>query len=100
MDKRKVEHSNLIDERGTLNVEIKLFNKKREPALEKVDADNLQLYNQMRPKKGNQPISTLKDHACSACGIGMTRSIEQDVQRANSLIRCHNCDRILVDVRI
>lgn len=100
MDNRKVEHSDLIDERGNLNAEIKVFNKKREQALEQVESDNVQLYERMRPKKGNQPIAVLRDHACSACGIGMTRSVEQEVQRANSLTRCHNCERILVDVRV
>lgn len=91
----EAEHSELLTEKKQLEAEIAEQQSKREGALKDVSADSLKLYNRLRKSKGNQPVALLKGQNCGICGIGITTTIEQQVRRAEELVYCPNCERIL-----
>lgn len=94
------QHRDLLTEQDALKTQIAQLHTAREAALKLVAAENLQLYDSMRAKKANQPISSLRGNNCAVCGIEQTITVAQDVRRGEKLITCVNCGRILADVRV
>lgn len=93
------ENTELLEEKQALESEIPVLQVRREQAVRLITAANLQLYEDMRPQKANQPIARLsKDDTCSICGIGQLGTVAKDIRRGEELIKCKNCKRILVAI--
>jgi predicted nucleic acid-binding Zn-ribbon protein len=96
-DSAAAENDDLLNEKQQLEDELDDLNAKRPQAVERIDAENLGLYNKLRPKKGNRPLARLKaDATCAACGVRQNAVIAKQVQQGADLVRCSNCGRILV----
>jgi hypothetical protein len=98
LDERKDEHHHLLDERSTLQAGVVELNQQRETVQAELTADNLKLYESMKPGKGNRPIAALQEDSCSICGVEQTTMIAREVQIGQSLVNCTNCGRILVSI--
>jgi uncharacterized protein len=93
------EHADLLAEQAALEDEVRSLQVQREKALKNVTAESLKVYDTMRPKKANQPISPLRGRSCGVCGIEQTMAIESEVRRGEGFVPCTNCGRLLADVR-
>jgi len=91
----EAQHGDLLAEKRHIEGEIETLNARRDRALKAVTAQNLQLYNTMRKRKGDQPIARLSGDSCATCGIQQTSAVIQEVRKRESLVECINCGRIL-----
>ncbi len=92
------EHNNtdLMNERERLESEKQELQQKREQILKTVDAESLAIYNNLKPRKHNQPVAFLVDRSCSFCQVEQEMSVVSEVRRGQKLTTCSSCGRILV----
>jgi len=88
-------HQDLIKEREQLSMEISRCEAEREAAVTDVSEEDLKLYESLRKRFAGMVIALTRDSSCSACGMELARSIHQEVHTGDTLIRCHQCGRIL-----
>lgn len=90
------QNQQLLDEQNRLKSDQTLFHQQRRQALEAVEADSLNQYNTLKPRKHNQPVAVLAGDTCSACGVEQTMAIISETDRGVTLAKCLSCGRILV----
>jgi hypothetical protein len=90
------EHRQLLDERQDLQGRVQHLRERREQILKDILPANLQLYDNLRPRKRNQPVALMEDNICGICGVAQTVAIERAVRQGTTITHCSNCDRILV----
>lgn len=90
------EHSDLLTEKSTLETELEQLAAQRQKAVTHISAPNLKIYDTMKKKKANRPVSLMQGSMCTACGVEQTMAIEQAVMHNADLVYCENCGRILV----
>jgi predicted nucleic acid-binding Zn-ribbon protein len=88
-------HQDLIEEREQLSMEISRCEAEREAAVTDVSEEDLQLYESLRDRFAGMVIALARDSSCSACGMELARSVHQEIRTEDTLIRCHQCGRIL-----
>jgi len=72
-----------------------LLLRKREVVLKSINAQDINLYEQLRKKKNGLAIALLENDACAACGTQLTPSERQEVRSSTKLFYCPTCGRIL-----
>lgn len=92
----KSQAAELLAEFKTLQGEIRQLKEEREMALEQVTPSHQQLYKELRKVKGGRAVAVLDGEACSACRIDQTVTDMQRIRRADELVYCSSCGRILV----
>lgn len=93
----EAEHAEQLAEKTQLTTESSNLMIERKDALKAVHPDAMKEYNSMRSAKSNRPVATLEDKtSCSACGIEQNNAIISAVRKDDSLVKCQNCERILV----
>jgi predicted nucleic acid-binding Zn-ribbon protein len=90
------DHQHLLDEQKKLQGEVSLHQQKREEALPPVMPDSLKAYNTLRPRKNNQPVALLVNGSCSVCRVEQDMAVITEVRKAQKLVYCTSCGRILV----
>jgi hypothetical protein len=90
------EQSQLQQEQAELQAQIKALQAQRAEALKQITPENLKIYNMLRPRKANAPVSPLDDRTCHLCGVEQTMAVVQQVRHGQELVYCSNCERILV----
>lgn len=96
----EAQNADLMSEQARLIQENKTYQAQREQTVAQVDAKHLKLYDTMRTRKANKPISILEGKSCGVCGIEQTMNIVQEVSRNQDTVYCINCGRILIDSRL
>ncbi len=94
-DSRQSLHQDLLEERERLSMEINRCEAEREAAVTDVTAEDLKLYESLRDRFSGMVIVLERDSSCSACGVELARSIRQEINTGDNLIRCRQCGRIL-----
>lgn len=92
------QHGDLVAERETLEARLAALQSDRSAALANVTEQNRRLYDTMKTRKGNRPISIMDGRTCTTCGVEQTVAIESAVRNNDGLVNCENCGRILVIV--
>jgi uncharacterized protein len=95
LDETESQHGDLIAEQKQIRARLQDLQTARDQQREKIKAQNLQIYDKMKPRKGNRPIALLRGRSCSACGVQQTLAIETAVKRQSDLVACESCGRIL-----
>lgn len=91
------ENLDLLSEKDKLQSELGQLATKRQNAAQILNGEDLTLYETMKLKKANRPIAALsEDKFCLVCGVQQRSMIAQAVRRGDDLVRCENCERILV----
>jgi len=90
------EHADLLAEKATLDGEVEMLEGKREVFITDVPSSDIKIYDDMRKKKSNKPVSIMQGRSCTICGIEQTLAVESEVNKSQSLVNCVNCGRILV----
>jgi predicted nucleic acid-binding Zn-ribbon protein len=89
-------NKSLIDEQKRLKSEGSALLKTREQLLPTIDPNILKVYNNLRPRKNNQPVAVLVNESCSVCRVQQDRNVIQEVRKSESLTYCSSCGRILI----
>ena len=90
------DHQHLLEEQTQLKSEVTQFRQKREDVLPDIAEESLKLYNTLKPRKNNQPVALLIEESCSACRVEQDRNVVAEARKAQKLIVCGSCGRILV----
>lgn len=90
------DHQHLIDEQKKLHGDIKALRQKREVVLPPITPESLKIYDSLRPRKNNQPIALLVNGSCSVCRVEQDMAVINEVRKAQKLIPCASCGRLLV----
>lgn len=70
--------------------------KQHRPVIVKViDPDDLEEYDDLRPRKGGRAVAMVKDGICLGCGVAASSSRIQHARAGTELIFCGTCGRIL-----
>lgn len=87
----------LLTEKNTLETEVAQLETERVSVVDALDAGMVETYETLRPKMAQRPIAILTaDNTCSICGVQQTNAHAQDIRRADQLLRCANCNRIIL----
>lgn len=89
------EHKNLLDDQSRIVVELERFAEEREAALGPIDANLLQIYENLRQQKRGVAIAEIVDSACASCGTILNASLQQNARSPKQLANCPSCGRIL-----
>jgi len=89
------QHKTLTQEKEELIGSLARLDEERQAAISDVTAEDRKLYDGVRERLGENVLALLKDGVCSACGVELARSKQQEVAGGNELIRCSQCTRIL-----
>ncbi|NWG17859.1 MAG: hypothetical protein HXY41_14620 [Chloroflexi bacterium] len=92
----ETQNQNLLDEQARLKADETRLAEQRRQALSHISAEDLKLYNALKPRRHNQPVAVLDGDTCAACGVEQTMAIISDLDRGVSLVKCMSCGRILV----
>lgn len=85
----------LIDERDRLTAEIERSLIEREAAAAGVNEADVRLYARLRESLGGRAVAELLESSCSACGLTLGSSADQEARSGAQLVRCKQCGRIL-----
>ena len=90
------EHADLLAEKASLDSEVQRLQEERDVFVADIPSGDIKIYDDMRKKKANKPVSIMEGRSCTICGIEQTLAIESEVNKSQSLVNCVNCGRILV----
>ena len=93
---KQAEQQDLLKEKSGLTGKAEQLMTERRSVLKQIQPDILKTYSSLRTAKANRPVSLLKDKACGACGIQQNNAIIASIHRADQLVKCHSCGRILI----
>jgi len=63
----------------------------------RLSAQDLQLYRELRRRKGSSPVARLRGGTCGRCGVSVPTQVVGQVKRDDELVFCPSCGRLLVD---
>jgi uncharacterized protein len=89
-------NKSLVDEQKRLKAEGSALLKSREQLLPSIEANNLKVYNNLKPRKNNQAVAVLVNQSCSVCRVQQDMNVIQAVRKGETLTYCSSCGRILI----
>jgi uncharacterized protein len=92
------ENSDLVNEQKQLWARFEELKAQHQTAIANIKPEDHKMYETMKPRKGQRPVAVMQGRSCTACGVEQTLEIERAVKRRDSLVKCENCERILVRV--
>ncbi|MCU0499111.1 MAG: hypothetical protein MUF87_17295 [Anaerolineae bacterium] len=95
-ERSESDYRDLLIGKADLQAQIEVLGQDRLNALKPITPESLKLYNALRGRKANQPMSLLNGLSCSLCGIEQTMNVVQEARHGHKLVPCINCGRILV----
>jgi len=60
-----------------------------------VEADDLRLYDDLRPKRAGVAVAKVQDRTCGACGSTLASAFYQQARSPSKITLCDTCERIL-----
>lgn len=93
--RRAVALQALKQEQDALASELHQLLEQRNALAGRVDAPSLQLYDDLRAKKGGTAVATIRMNSCSVCRITVSASTVKQADRGE-LAYCGGCGRMLV----
>jgi predicted nucleic acid-binding Zn-ribbon protein len=93
--KRIEETARLRGELSLLNEDLERLTIEHEAALGDVDHEDLELYEELRERLGGLAVVLMKGGSCSACGVDLAHSQQQEVRNSDEPFRCPQCMRFL-----
>lgn len=91
----KSDQANLVQQQGVLEKKVAELLERRPTVLAGVDAEALEEYDDIRPKKAGIAVSMVKDGMCQGCGMGPSQNKIRQARSGEELIFCGGCGRIL-----
>jgi len=91
---RVLEHE-IVERLSKINVEGKQILTQREALVVKSDPDVFGIYERLLKNKKDRVVVPIENRCCSGCHITLTAQDENMVRKAERLIFCEHCSRIL-----
>jgi predicted nucleic acid-binding Zn-ribbon protein len=88
--------SSLLMDKQKLEGELAGMESQRRQTAATIDAEQLTIYETLRPKKHGRAVSLLEGDTCTTCGVEQTSILAQQVRQSHGLVYCANCGRILI----
>lgn len=88
--------SDLLAEHRQLSAQIELLGTQRDERRSAVRAEDLEIYDQLRPIKKGHVVTVLTEGTCGVCGNTPSTSTARMVQRNESIVTCSTCGRVLM----
>jgi uncharacterized protein len=85
----------LVNEKTGLVKDIERLESERQAAASTIEAEDMQLYTQLRRQRMGVAVAKVSDRNCAACGSTLTPGTIQTAQLPNQITRCTFCGRIL-----
>jgi predicted nucleic acid-binding Zn-ribbon protein len=77
--------------------ELKRLGEEREGLLPKLHPEVIELYEDLRARKGGVAVGALENGTCRACGLPLSPMQRDEIRKSDDpIIRCENCRRLLV----
>ena len=89
------EQDRLAREMRRLQAAILELRQAREEMVAPLDGEHVALYEELLRKKGGRAVARLNGTMCEGCRVTLPSSQTQQVRRAQELVTCPNCGRIL-----
>ena len=95
--KAAANNQELLAEKQSLEAETKMLRENRVEVVSELDEVDVALYEKMKPQMAFRPISVLSPEGhCTICGVQQINTHAQAIRRSDELMRCANCNRILI----
>lgn len=92
---RAAENADLVEEQSDLIAQKARLQDELEVTKESLPPSDLEIYENVKSRSGGIAISELEDSSCSACGLTIPPSKQQQVRSQSEYVRCSQCGRIL-----
>jgi predicted nucleic acid-binding Zn-ribbon protein len=93
--KRIEETARLRGELSSLKEDLERLAIEHEAALGDVDPEDLKRYENLRDRLGGLAVVLMKGGSCSACGVDLAHSQQQEVRNSDEPFQCPQCTRFL-----
>lgn len=85
----------LVEKQGTLKIKVAQLLEQRPAAVARVDPEQLEDYEDLRPTKAGVAVAMVKDSICQGCGMTPSANKMRQSRNGEELIYCGGCGRIL-----
>jgi predicted nucleic acid-binding Zn-ribbon protein len=85
----------LAEQQAALKNKLNELKQQRPVMVKVIDADDLEEYEELRPRKAGRAVALIKDGICLGCGVAASSSRIQHARAGTELIYCGTCGRIL-----
>ena len=77
--------------------ELADLSKQRAQVVPSLHAGVVELYEDLRARRGGVAVAALENGVCRACGLPLSPMARDEIRRSNeAIVRCENCRRLLV----
>ena len=91
----QAEQSDLTEKRDTLEEELTSLRAEQGTLRETISADDLDVFEDLRRRKGGRGTVKIVDGACQGCGVSLPMSKVEAAYGTDELVFCGSCERIL-----
>jgi uncharacterized protein len=91
----QADQERLTQQQVALTARLTELKQQRPVTLKAIDPDDLEEYDDLRPRKGGRAVAVVKDGICLGCGVGASSSRIQHARTGTELVFCGTCGRIL-----
>ncbi|HXV42999.1 MAG TPA: C4-type zinc ribbon domain-containing protein [Anaerolineae bacterium] len=91
----QAEQAELTQQQSSLKSRAVELREQRPVMIRAIDADDLDDYEDLRPKKAGRAVAVIKDGICQGCGVAASSSRIQHARAGAELVYCGTCGRIL-----
>ena len=87
--------SDLTQERDTLGQKLTALRAEQDTLRETISAEDLDVFEDLRRRKGGRAVVKLADGVCRGCGVSVPMSKAEAAHGTDELVFCGSCERIL-----
>ena len=91
----KANQTRLTEQLAVLKTKLAELKQQRPVIVKVIDTDDLDEYEELRPRKAGRAVAIVKDGICLGCGVAASSSRIQHARAGTELIYCGTCGRIL-----
>jgi predicted nucleic acid-binding Zn-ribbon protein len=89
------DQARLVEQQAVLKNKLNELKQQRPVMVKVINADDLDEYEELRPRKAGRAVAVVKDGICLGCGVAASSSRIQHARAGTELIYCGTCGRIL-----
>ncbi|NJN97234.1 MAG: hypothetical protein HC875_25665 [Anaerolineales bacterium] len=91
----QADQAQLTQQQTALKARVAELRQHRPVIVKVIDPDDLEEYEDLRPRKAGRAVAMVKDGICLGCGVAASSSRIQHARAGTELIYCGTCGRIL-----
>jgi len=93
----KTERERIAAQTESKKASLTTVESQRETKFEALDEEFREMYGLLNDRYPGAALSEISDGHCKGCGMSLNKHVIQDIQKAEKMIRCESCMRILYD---